>query len=252
MAMSGRIKLSSGRRALAAILNYAHRIPTIPVMRQMNLAPLLEARARVASRPSWSAVFIRAYAQVCTEFPPLRRVWVNWPRPYLYEHPHTVCAVAVEREWQGERIVLATPIFQPEAATLDEVEMQLRHFQQADVWSNSRFRLMLRFGRLPRMLQRLFLWHRLDLSGPRRVKYLGTFGLTNYGNLGAESLPPKGPQTTLLTLGPISRDGEVTVKLVYDHRVLDGADVARALVRLDEVLHTTTLAELELAARQAA
>lgn len=250
--LSGNIKLSSGRRSLAAFLRYAKDIPTVPVARRMDLGPLLEARVRAAARPSWSALFIRAYALVCAEFAPLRRVWVSWPLPHLYEHPHTICVVAVEREWQEERIVLGSPIHQAENASLERIEEHLRHFQQADVWSISRFRLMLRFGRLPRLLQRLFLWHRLDTSGARRVKYIGTFGLTNYGKLGAESLHPIGPQTTVLTLGPIGQDGAATVKLVYDHRVLDGSDVARALARLEEVLHTTILSELRQAAQRAA
>jgi hypothetical protein len=250
--MSGRISLSPGRRAMAAFLSYAQRIPTVPVARPMKLAPLVRARAQLASRPSWSSIFMRSYGLVCSEFPPLRRVWVAWPRPHLYEHPCSICNVAVERDFDGERVVLGTPVDSPERATFSQIDTHLRHFRQADVWSIARFRMALRFGRLPRLLQRLFLWHRLDVSGKSRVKHLGTFGLTNYGMLGAESLHPIGPQTTILTPGPISPEGEVTVKLVYDHRVLDGADVARALARLDEVLHTTALAELRQAARQAA
>ena len=250
--MSGRIKLSSARRGMAAFLSYAQRIPTIPVARHMKLASLVQARALLASRPSWSAIFIWTYARVCTEFANLRRVWVSWPRPYLYEHPHPVCTVAIEREHEGERIVLGGHINHPEEACLDEIEEHLRRLQHAEIWSISRYRMALRFGRVPRFLQRLLLWQRLDTSGPRRVKYLGTFGLTNYGKLGAESLHPIGPQTSVLTLGPINPEGEVTVKLVYDHRVLDGSDIARALVRLDEVLHTTTLAELRQVSGRAA
>jgi len=250
--MSGKIKLSNGRRAMAAFLSYAQRVPTIPVARRINLTPLIETRAELASRPSWSAIFLRAYALVCAESPHLRRVWVAWPRAYLYEHSHSVCSVAVEREFEGERIVLGSPIVRPEAASLAEIDGHLRHLQQADVWSISRYRMALRFGRMPCILQRLLLWQRLDWSGRKRVKYLGTFGLTNYGKLGAESLHPIGPQTTVLTLGPISPSGDVTVKLVYDHRVLDGSDIARALVRLDEVLHTRVLAELRQPLAQAA
>ena len=105
---------------------------------------------------------------------------------------------------------------------------------------------------MPTLLQRFFLWQKLDLSGPRRVKYIGTFGLTNYGMLGAESLHPRGPQTTVLTLGPIRPAGETTVKLVYDHRVTDGGYVARSLNYLEEVLHSSVLDELRLRPRLAA
>jgi pyruvate/2-oxoglutarate dehydrogenase complex dihydrolipoamide acyltransferase (E2) component len=89
------------------------------------------------------------------------------------------------------------------------------------------------------------MWQKLDISGKQRAKYIGTFGFTNYGMLGAESLHPLGPTTTVMTLSPISPDGDVTVKLVYDHRVLDGSYVARSLAHLQEVLHQTILPELQ-------
>jgi hypothetical protein len=250
--MSRRIKLSSARRGMVAFLSYSQRIPTIPVARPMKLSALAQARKQLAVRPSWSAIFIRSYALVCQEMAQLRRVWVSWPRPYLYEHSYPVCSVAVEREYQGERLILPSKIDRPADASIQEIDGYLQHFQQADIWSISRYRMALRFGLLPRFLQRLLMWVRLDTSGPRRVKYIGTFGLTNYGKLGAESLHPIGPATSFLTLGPISPDGEVTVKLVYDHRVLDGSDIARALARLDEVLQTTALAELRQGSAKAA
>jgi pyruvate/2-oxoglutarate dehydrogenase complex dihydrolipoamide acyltransferase (E2) component len=50
--------------------------------------------------------------------------------------------------------------------------------------------------------------------------------------------------TTLLNYGPIGPDGGVNVRIVYDHRVLDGATVGRALIRLEEVLRDEIAAEL--------
>ena len=37
----------------------------------------------------------------------------------------------------------------------------------------------------------------------------------------------------LLNWGPIDADGTVNVRILYDHRVMDGANVARALERLE-------------------
>jgi hypothetical protein len=242
--MSDRIKLSTCRRALIAMLHYAQRIPTIPVAYRMNLADLGAARRNRPSPPSWSSILIRAYSLTCAKFPQLRRTWISWPRPYLYEHPHSVCASAIEREWDGEQVVLPGLIGNPENTPLDGIQQQLRRYQDADVWSISGYRRTIRFGYLPRFLQRLFMWHKLDVSGKRRARYVGTFGFSNYGMLGAESLHPIGPQTTVMTLGPMSPAGDITVKLVYDHRVLDGAQVARCLNHLEEVLHGTIAAEL--------
>ena len=50
------------------------------------------------------------------------------------------------------------------------------------------------------------------------------------------ALHPLSPLTTTLTYGVIGPDGSCDVRLVYDHRVLDGAVVARALARLEEEL----------------
>lgn len=250
--MSDRIKLSSCRRALAAMLRYAQRMPTIPVACRMNLADVAAARRSTASPPSWSSIFIRAYGLTCARFDQLRRSWISWPRPYLYQHPHSVCAAAIEREWEGEQVVLPGLIGQPEENSLDGIQQQLRRYQDADVWSIAGYRRSVRFGYLPSFVQRLLLWHKLDVSGERRARYFGTFGFSNYGMLGAESLHPIGPQTTVMTLGPMSPAGDITVKLVYDHRVLDGARVARCLNHLEEVLHGTIAAELRAAATRAA
>jgi hypothetical protein len=48
-----------------------------------------------------------------------------------------------------------------------------------------------------------------------------------------------------LTYGPIDPGtGRVVVKLIYDHRVLDGAYIARRLRDIEEVMHGPILAEL--------
>jgi hypothetical protein len=50
-------------------------------------------------------------------------------------------------------------------------------------------------------------------------------------------LNPLTPLTTIFNYGPISEDGTVTVRIHYDHRVMDGANVARALVRFESILN---------------
>jgi pyruvate/2-oxoglutarate dehydrogenase complex dihydrolipoamide acyltransferase (E2) component len=73
---------------------------------------------------------------------------------------------------------------------------------------------------------------------------MGTFGVSVYSALGSESLHPLSPLTTTLNYGVIGRRGGVTVRLIYDHRVLDGSAVARALADLEEVLNGPIAAEL--------
>jgi hypothetical protein len=85
-------------------------------------------------------------------------------------------------------------------------------------------------------MRRLLWWYALNWSGYNRARTLGTFGISVYSGLGAEGLHPLSPLTTTLNYGVISADGNVEVRIVYDHRVLDGSTVARALGDLEKVL----------------
>jgi hypothetical protein len=74
---------------------------------------------------------------------------------------------------------------------------------------------------------------------------MGTFGVSVYSGLGAESYNHLTPLTSTLNYGVIGADGRVNVRVIYDHRVLDGSTVARALARLEDVLNDEILAEIE-------
>jgi pyruvate/2-oxoglutarate dehydrogenase complex dihydrolipoamide acyltransferase (E2) component len=47
-----------------------------------------------------------------------------------------------------------------------------------------------------------------------------------------------------MNYGVIAPDGTVAVRIMYDHRVLDGSMVARVLERIEEKLTTDLVAEL--------
>ena len=58
------------------------------------------------------------------------------------------------------------------------------------------------------------------------------------------------PLTALLNYGVMGPDGHLAVRIMYDHRVMDGATVARALGRMEEILNSIILEEVQsLAAR---
>jgi hypothetical protein len=104
-------------------------------------------------------------------------------------------------------------------------------------------RRALRVAALPGPLRRLMWWLGLNISR-YRAQFFSTFCISVYSALKAESLHPLMPVTTLLNYGIIDPDGSVTVRIIYDHRVMNGATVARALNRLEEILNTTILDEL--------
>jgi hypothetical protein len=134
-------------------------------------------------------------------------------------------------------------IADPARLPLREIHSRIRQLAEAPVQTVPTFRKMLSFAWWPRPVRRVLLW--LGLNLPRtQAGQFGIFGLSVYSSLGAESLHPLSPLTTTLNYGPIDRDGKVWVRLIYDHRVFDGATAARALGKLEEVLTGPILAEL--------
>ncbi len=245
-----RLRLSVPRRIMGDLLAFAKAIPTVPVQRSMNLAKVVAARARLSpDSPGWCAIFTKAYACTALRFPELRRAYLSFPRPCLYEHPFSIASIAVERTYEGENVVFWGHLRRPERQTLRDLHARLRAFKEEPIHSFGLFRRVLRVGRWPWPLRRLAWWLGLNLSGGKRAAYMGTFGVSVYSGLGAESLHPISPLTTTLNYGTIGKDGDVSVRIVYDHRVLDGATVARALAYLEMILNREIVAELEQEAR---
>ena len=133
----------------------------------------------------------------------------------------------------------------PERQTLVQLQQSVEWYKNETLEKVGFYRMALRFGHVPRPIRRLLWWSTLNVSGYKRCKRFGTFGLSSYGALGAEQVHPISPLTTTLTYGPIDpATRQVVVKLIYDHRVLDGAYVARRLRDIEETLNGPILEEL--------
>ena len=243
--MRGRaLKLSAPRRLVGDLMRFSIGIPRITVQRQMNLGPLLQARTALQNKPSWTALFLRGYALLASETPELRRAYVKLPWPQLYEYPVSVASVAHEREYEGEQAVLLTRIKGPEHCSIAELDAYIRQVRSRPVLEVKDFRRALAMARVPALLRWLLMWLGLNI-GRQRANFFGTFQLSVYSGLGAESLNPLTPLTTLLNYGLIGRDGLVNVRILYDHRVMDGATVARALERFEKILNGAIAEEVK-------
>jgi hypothetical protein len=238
------LPLSLPRRFLGDLLHFAKQIPSIPVQRRINVYRLLDARAYADPRPNWCAIFTKAYAFVSQAWPQLRRCYLSFPTPHLYQHPSSVASIAIERPFGDDEAVFFAHLADVETRTLADIDDKLRQYKTAPVESISTFRRALRVTQLPWPLRGLLWWSALNVSGRQRARIVGTFGVSVYGGLGAASLHPLSVLTTTLNYGVIEPNGDVDVRLVYDHRVLDGATVARALADLESVLNHEILAEL--------
>jgi hypothetical protein len=240
------LPITGPRRFIIDLVHFAKRVPSTPVSRYVNVSALLAPRDAHPARPSWATLFMKAYALVGANHPPLRRALLEFPWPRIYEHPYMNCALAIERSYMGEHGVFVGIFRAPERQTIGQLQEALSWYKHQPLEKVGVYRLALRVSRAPTVIRRLLWWSTLNLSGFKRAKRFGTFGLTSYGALGAESLHPISPLTTTLTFGPISPAGDVTIKLIYDHRVLDGAYVARRLRDIENTLNTDILHELRL------
>lgn len=242
--MRGRaLPLSGPRRLVGDLMWLSMRVPRVTVQRQMQLEPVVRARAALMERPPWTAIFVRAYGLLSQEIPELRRAYVKLPWPQLYEYPESVAAITFERQCEHGNVVLQGRIKTPEQRSLAELAAIIREGQTRPVSEIKEFRLSLRLARWPAVIRRSLMATALNV-GRQRPNFFGTFHLSVYSGLGAESLNPLSPLTTILNYGPIDSSGTVNVRILYDHRVMDGATVARALRRLEAILNERLSAEL--------
>jgi hypothetical protein len=252
MYREGAIPLSLPRKWVGDLLHFARKVPSIPVQYAVDLAPLVAARRMPGCGVSWPAIFLKAYGLVCRETPELRRSFLSRPFPRLWQHGESTASVAVSRPFGGEPAVFFVKIREPESRSLQELDEILQHHREAPWDSVGSFRRAVRVSRYPLPIRRAVWSLGLNWSGRWRAKFFGTFGLSVYSSTGADSPHPISPLTTLLNYGPISPAGSTMVRVVYDHRVMDGLTIANALRRLDEHLHTTVMDELRNTPLQAA
>lgn len=238
-----RVPISLPRRTVQDLLYFASRVPSIPVQRMIDVQAAVEARAAVTDRPSWTAIFTKAYAVVADEIPALRRAFIDLPRPYLREYPSSVASIAVERMYGEEPSVFTFRIKSPSRKRLSRITQIIRRFSNDPIDRLHELQRSLRLAAWPRLLRRAVWW--LALNSPiHKRNHFGTYAVSVYSAFGAESLHPLSPLATMLNYGIIDPEGKVIVRVVYDHRVLDGATVARALIRLEEVLNDHIVQEL--------
>jgi hypothetical protein len=167
-----------------------------------------------------------------------------FPRPHFYEHPLNVASLTVEREYAGEEAVFVAQVREPETRSLAELDGIIRAFKEKPLECVGAFRRALRLSRTPWPLRPLLWRLAFHGAGRFRARFLGTFGLTTVGSLGAGLARVVTPLAANLHFGVQDDRGDMDVRLSFDHRVLDGATAARALAELEEVLLSQTLAEL--------
>jgi hypothetical protein len=241
--LSSRLRLPHNRRLVCDLLHFARQVPLFPLERSCALGELEQVRQSAQPRVSWAVLFLKAYGLLALDYPAFRQTYMRWPWPHLYQHPHSVAMLAVNRvERDGERLYWGR-FNGPEEGPLADLQSALDRYKTDP--TPSVFARQLRFSRVPTPLRRLGWWLTLNVSGASRARRLGTFGLSTLAGNGAVNRYHPTCLTTSLTYGPLDRAGRALVTILYDHRVMDGSCVARALADLEAILQGAITRELK-------
>jgi hypothetical protein len=242
--MRGRaIPLSVPRRIVTDLMRFAAAVPSVPVERLMDLQAVIAARNACSERPPWVGILAKAYGLTAQEFPELRRIFVKWPWPYLYEYDSSVAAVTIERIYEGEPFVVLLLIKDPAERRISQIARLIHNAMEAPIDQFRDFERLVTLGRLPGLLRRPIMWLGFNIARAR-AKYFGTFAVTAVSFMGADALHLPTWSTTLLTFGVFRPNGQVPVRITMDHRIFDGVTVARILARLEAILNGPILEEL--------
>lgn len=230
------IPVSYFRRLVTDLMHFSAKVPSVTIERRMDLAGLVAARQACTPPPTWSAIFTKAYALVAARAPVLRTSYLTFPWPRFYEHSTNIATLNVDRELEDERVVLYAHISGPENRTLRDIDAIIHNHQQEPPENIPSYRRAVRLSRVPWPFRRPLWWAALNVLGPVRCRYFGTFGITSLGSEGAGVTHLVPLLTSQLHYGMFDPAGGLDMRLSFDHRVLDGVTAARGLADLEGVL----------------
>ena len=247
--MSGKhgrsLPLSPARRIMCDLMHASRQVPLVAIERLVDLRAVRDARRRCADPPSWFALIVKAFGLTAMRRPVLRTSFLTFPWPRLYEHAYTVAVLPVERRVGDEDAVLFTQLWKPEEKSLAELNAEIHHYKTGPLDDLLMYRRARRLNPLPRPLRRFFWWLGLRVNGYWRTVQFGTFGVTGVASLGASSLHFLSPLTCTLAVTAFQPDGTAFLRLMYDHRVMDGVAPAQAVAEVEACLNGEILKELE-------
>lgn len=217
----------------------------------IQVSRVAEVRRRRQPLISWSAILIKAIALVAKEWPDLRRAYMPFPWAHLYEHPHSVATVVLEREWHNAPAVFFDQIQEPEKKSLRRIDYELRVMRRSKIEALGGYRRIIRITRYPLLLRRLLWRIGLQGSGRLRAKYFGTFAINSMISRRVHTTQSTTPITLSIFYGPTRPNGEMPLQVFFDHRVIDGSSIYRIGLDIQTVLNHEILAELTMDATRA-
>jgi hypothetical protein len=239
------VRHSLPRKWMADMLHFSHKVPVVGAERVLRIRAAADARKKAGLAVSWSAMMVKTMALVSDRLPELRRAYLPYPWPRMYEAPHSVASVIIDREFDGEHATLMAPVLHPERLSLTALDAKLDKLKTAPYLEVGAYRRLIRNTRLPLPVRRLFWAIGLYGSGYFRACNFGTYAVNSVAGFRARMLTMTTPITSCLYYGPVSRDGEMAIQLAFDHRVFDGYTGGRIGSEIETVLNTEIVTELK-------
>jgi hypothetical protein len=238
------IPLSLPRRWVGDLAAFSQNVPTVAGEKILRVKALAAARRGVPRPPSWGSLVTKAFGIVSARTPELRRSYLSFPFPRLYEHPSSVAAIVANREFHGEPAVFLGLMQVPESLSLREIEARLRQLRESPFDQIGSYRRLIRTTRLPRPVRRLLWWYGLCVAGKEKSRTFGTFAVNSLPSKSVRLTHFLNPITSMLYYGSSGTAGELAMQMAFDHRVFDGVTAVRALSELQGVLNGEMVAEV--------
>jgi hypothetical protein len=219
-------------------------LPIVAAERTIRVTAAAAARRAATAAPGWTAIILKAYALAAERRPELRWVFLSMPWPHIYEHACSVATVVIEREWRGELGVFFDQIIAPESKSLVEIDRAIGGLKRNPVESIGGYRRLIRYSKLPFPLRRPAWRLALHGSGHLHARYFGTFSVNSIGLPRAGVVQTTTPITMSLIHMPLEPPGEIRLCGAFDHRVIDGMAVGRALGDVEAIINDELTAEL--------
>lgn len=238
------MRLSVPRRWMSDLFAASMTVPVIAAERTIRVGAAAAARRRVAGPPGWGALILKAYALAAVRRRELRWIYLTVPRPHIYEHPCSIVTVVMERVWRGETCLFFDQIIAPEAKPIMEIDAAIGGLRHYPIESVGGYRRLIRIGKLPVFLRRPIWWAGLRGSGYLHARYFGTFSINTIGLPRSGVAQTTTPLTMSLTHMPLEPPGQIRICAAFDHRVIDGMAVGRALGEVEAIINDQLVPEL--------
>lgn len=242
--MGRRIPFSNGRRLVDDVIRVSNQMPMAAFSTQWDVAQIAKLRRMAKPKISWNVLMMKAHAIVCRKNAELRRSYVRFPYPHLYEHHQNVCMMTIARQHEGQERLFFARFNEPDNYTLVELQELYDKYRKSPVEEIKQFRHQITFAKFPSLIRRFAWWALFNLWPQKRASHMGTFGMSISGHRGAYGSQHLGFNTTIIGVDPNPRKGVAKMLLTFDHQILDGAPATEVLYRGQRMMATAVAKEL--------